>query len=171
MSQLPRRRRRQESRGSGRTPPKPPRYAAQLALRLWQLRLRIVQSPCRLRTMFRSAVQALAITLALFATACGSSTPAAKPAPPTTRDESPSEANDSAQRDVKPPNCTDGTCFRCGQGICLPGFYCDESTANANCQWLAPCAKNPNCGCLQASLGSGCTCSERNGGLFVKCNA
>ena len=76
---------------------------------------------------------------------------------------------DDPSQDSKGPDCHDDTCFVCGQGICLPGFFCDESNGQPNCQWIAKCGHTATCACLSEVLGSGCKCSERNGGVFIKC--
>lgn len=66
--------------------------------------------------------------------------------------------------------CADNTCARCGKGFCPNGFYCDESApGGAACGWLPECAAKPSCSCVSAGLGSGCSCEERSGGLFVSC--
>lgn len=118
----------------------------------------------------RPRILRMALTVALLlAPACGGSAPASKAAePPTSRTTTIDESSDETSA-AAGPDCGDGSCFKCGQAFCLPGFYCDESAAVANCQWLSKCGKAAACSCIQQTLGAGCTCSERNGGLFVKC--
>jgi len=66
--------------------------------------------------------------------------------------------------------CDDGTCFGCGEGICPKGFYCDEqAVGGAACGWLPSCPTEPACSCVKRTLGAGCTCEEREGGVFVSC--
>jgi hypothetical protein len=102
--------------------------------------------------------------------ACGSSAPPAKVAQTETTQLP--ESTDSSDQEATPagPDCGDGTCFKCGQALCLQGFYCDESSSVSTCQWLAKCGKAASCSCIQQTLGAGCTCGERKGGTFVKCS-
>ena len=65
------------------------------------------------------------------------------------------------------PSCDDGTCFRCGEGICPKGFYCDQSAGA--CSWLPSCPEEASCGCVQNALGSSCSCQEKGGGAMVRC--
>lgn len=67
--------------------------------------------------------------------------------------------------------CADGSCFECGAGLCPKGFYCDEKAGGGPaCAWLPECASNTGCACVKAGLGGGCSCEERSGGTFVKCD-
>ncbi|HMJ14278.1 MAG TPA: hypothetical protein VK524_22840 [Polyangiaceae bacterium] len=69
------------------------------------------------------------------------------------------------------PSCEDGTCFTCGDTICLSGFYCDTGAAGGPaCSWLPACTKGASCGCVKKELGAGCSCEERSGGLHVTCS-
>jgi hypothetical protein len=69
------------------------------------------------------------------------------------------------------PACEDETCFECGGGICMTGFYCDEGAqGGAACSWLPDCAGRASCACVKRALGSGCDCQERGGGVHVKCS-
>ncbi len=106
----------------------------------------------------------------LCAPACGGS--ASVPKSPEPKAEQVAEPHESTERSDSDTSadCSDATCFKCGQALCLQGFYCDESASVANCQWLAKCGKAGGCGCIQAALGASCTCTERNGGTFVKCS-
>lgn len=68
------------------------------------------------------------------------------------------------------PSCSDGTCFRCGDGICPKGFYCDkDAKGGPACGWLPSCAEEPSCSCLKATLGQSCSCDEEGGGISVGC--
>jgi hypothetical protein len=68
------------------------------------------------------------------------------------------------------PSCEDGTCFECGSGICMTGFYCDDGAqGGAACSWLPDCAGRASCACLKRALGSDCECEERGGGVHLKC--
>lgn len=67
------------------------------------------------------------------------------------------------------PSCDDGTCFRCGEGICPKGFFCDEKAAGgAACSWLPECAEAPSCGCVTKVIGDSCACAEKSGGVFCE---
>jgi hypothetical protein len=67
------------------------------------------------------------------------------------------------------PSCNDETCFPCGTGFCLRGFYCDEGAKDgAACSWLPACPKGATCDCLKRALGS-CTCETESGGAHVRC--
>jgi hypothetical protein len=68
------------------------------------------------------------------------------------------------------PDCSDGTCFVCGDGMCPVGFYCDERASGGSaCSWLPECADNASCACVTGVLGASCTCDERAGGPSVSC--
>jgi hypothetical protein len=70
-----------------------------------------------------------------------------------------------------PPSCDDGTCFRCGAGICPKGFYCDEdASGGAACGWLPSCAEEATCTCVKQTLGASCRCEEQGGGVSVDCD-
>ncbi len=67
-------------------------------------------------------------------------------------------------------NCDDGTCSKCGSGICPAGWYCDEKASGGGaCSWLTECADKPSCACVTRVLGASCTCREEGGGLKVAC--
>lgn len=100
---------------------------------------------------------------------CGGSKP--NQARPVTSESSRAEPEEeSPSESTRGPSCSDGTCFACGQGLCLPGFFCDESSAQPNCQWMAKCGRSAHCACVSELLGSSCKCSERSGGIYVKCS-
>jgi hypothetical protein len=85
-------------------------------------------------------------------------------------DEAPS-SGPSMSENSNGPTCDDGTCSKCGSGICPTGWYCDErATGGGACSWLAECAEKPSCGCVTRVLGSGCKCREESGGLKVACD-
>jgi hypothetical protein len=68
------------------------------------------------------------------------------------------------------PSCEDGTCFACGETICMAGFYCDErAPGGAVCSWLPECTGKSACSCLEKQLGQGCACQEQSGGPHVTC--
>ena len=76
----------------------------------------------------------------------------------------------TAEDKPRGPNCDDGTCSLCGNGICPAGWYCDENASGgAACSWLTECADKPSCSCITRVLGSSCKCREEAGGLKVSC--
>jgi hypothetical protein len=77
-----------------------------------------------------------------------------------------------AQDEPTLPSCDDGSCFRCGDGICPKGFYCESNGGIAGCQWSTSCAKAPTCSCLQPMLKADarCSCEQREGVAFVTCS-
>ena len=87
------------------------------------------------------------------------------------REQEPSSAAAALPEDSKGPSCDDGTCSKCGSGICPSGWYCDEkASANGACSWLAECAEKPTCACVTRVLGAGCKCHEDSGALKVACD-
>ena len=115
-----------------------------------------------------------ALALASLTWSCGGATPKAH-APNRHSDAAASGDNDTQAPDDTPeapqaPSCDDGTCFSCGNGICPKGFYCDQKAPGGPaCSWLPKCAKQASCSCVQHVLGSGCSCDEKNGGVYVDC--
>ena len=83
-------------------------------------------------------------------------------------DTEPSESNDDADAvaQAEPDPCAAGSCTRCGEAVCLKGFFCDEGAGA--CAWIPSCADATDCGCLEQAL-DGCSCAEREGGLYVTC--
>jgi hypothetical protein len=79
-------------------------------------------------------------------------------------------SDESSAEQPSIPECTNGSCFVCGAGICLPGFFCDESSAQPSCQWLAKCGPTNSCSCLREAFGGKCACAERHHGVFLKCD-
>ena len=85
-------------------------------------------------------------------------------------EEEPSTTSETPAKS-KGANCDDGTCSKCGSGICLAGWYCDEkSSGGGACSWLSECAEKPSCGCITRVLGASCKCREEDGGLKVACD-
>jgi len=80
------------------------------------------------------------------------------------------EATPEPEARPKAELCDDGTCSRCGAGLCPSGWYCDESASGGPaCGWLPECARKSSCGCLTTKLGAACKCSEQSGGLHLTC--
>jgi len=84
----------------------------------------------------------------------------------------PSTSRGSEQDEPQLPSCDDGSCFRCGEGICPKGFYCESNGGVTGCQWSTACAKAPTCACLQPMLKADprCSCELRDGAAFVTCS-
>jgi hypothetical protein len=67
------------------------------------------------------------------------------------------------------PDCSDGTCIACGDAACPKGFFCDESTSKPTCQWVPTCSQACTCSCVERVLSGECTCTERDGGAYLRC--
>lgn len=125
----------------------------------------LTSSPERRRRLASTALWAAGAL-----TACGGAQKAeSAPSEPTYR-ESPTfeEAADDETLAETGPDCSDGTCFVCGDGSCPLGAYCDEGSGA--CAWLTECSGTPSCACLSRVLGDGCSCSESGGGPHVRCS-
>jgi hypothetical protein len=72
------------------------------------------------------------------------------------------------ESEVATDPCADQSCFRCGDGICPKGFYCDEKAGA--CSWLPECAGEASCGCVKQGTGDSCTCEEKSGGVYARCD-
>jgi hypothetical protein len=83
-----------------------------------------------------------------------------------------SDDRNSTAGEPKLPSCDDGSCFRCGDGICPTGFYCESNGGVTGCQWSPACARTPTCRCLESSIKADprCGCEDRNGVAFVTCS-
>lgn len=116
--------------------------------------------------MKSSILPTLAIAAVL--TACGGPG-STRPASKSPSDES--EESPTTRQGPQLPNCDDGSCFHCGDTVCLPGYYCETNGEISGCAWNATCAKDATCGCLQGELRNDprCTCEERGGNAFVSC--
>lgn len=127
----------------------------------------------------RCAAPVVALGAWLFACACGGSTQApAKGADDSDENtevgasDAPDAAGATEGGDASPtgPDCSDQTCFSCGESMCPVGFYCDEkANGGPACGWLPECAETASCSCVTGVLGSGCSCDESSGGPHVAC--
>ncbi|MET0593578.1 MAG: hypothetical protein ABW133_12820 [Polyangiaceae bacterium] len=107
--------------------------------------------------------------------ACGGATPPAaqKPAVETASSKSkvaePPPKEDEGRGGVQ---CDDGSCFACGEAICLSGFFCSVGKTGHGCAWLPSCTGKPNCGCITPALRDdpSCSCQEKEGGVYVTCD-
>ena len=111
--------------------------------------------------------------IAIVLTACGGSGGNAQSANNVSDNSSDSSHQDSSSASSeKPagPDCSDGTCFTCGDGICPAGAYCDQDAeGGAACAWLPECPGEATCGCITGQL-SECSCDDSTGGPVVSCN-
>jgi hypothetical protein len=111
----------------------------------------------------------LTVVAMLLAAACGSSAPS--PKEPKTR-----ATVDEEEPEAKPPSraarCADGSCFSCGEAVCLSGYYCAIGKAGHGCAWVSSCASRSTCACLASTLSANatCRCEEKNGGVYVTCD-
>jgi hypothetical protein len=102
---------------------------------------------------------------------CGGEAPAPKaPAQAHTQEVEETEAPPSAPKGGV--RCADGSCFSCGDAVCLSGYYCSVSKSGRGCAWAPSCASSPSCGCIEAAIRANpsCRCEEKNGGIFVFCD-
>lgn len=113
--------------------------------------------------------------IGVFLCGCGSSSAQNSADMPTaaTSHETMSRADDnSTDREVATPrdlDCNDGTCFRCGDGVCPQGSYCDQDAQGGPaCAWLSECSQAPTCSCVKKILGSSCSCDD-SAGVSVSC--
>ena len=115
------------------------------------------------------AIIALVISAALFS--CGGAQQA-KASATSARDSDSVSTGPAAPPPPQLPSCDDGSCFRCGDGICPSGFYCESNGGMTGCQWSTQCAKAPTCSCLRPALQADprCSCEDRNGAAFVSCS-
>ena len=99
--------------------------------------------------------------------ACGGSAPEAKTAGQSHDTDTADYEADAAASDSY---CLDGTCFDCGESFCMLGWYCDEEVAGGPaCSFVPECGSESNCDCVESALASSCSCTERNGGVYVRC--
>jgi hypothetical protein len=68
--------------------------------------------------------------------------------------------------------CDDGSCFACGDAVCLSGFYCSVGKSGRGCAWLPSCPGKPTCACVGAALRDepSCSCQEKEGAVYVTCD-
>ncbi|MBN1612356.1 MAG: hypothetical protein JW940_37340 [Polyangiaceae bacterium] len=120
----------------------------------------------------RRVVLAMGSLSVLALCACGGASSSTAKTPD---DESTSIGAGPAMPDNAPPDnplldCGDGTCSRCGNGICTQGMYCNESARGGPaCNWLPECPESPDCSCIEKVLGSRCECEEQDGAAHVRC--
>lgn len=119
-----------------------------------------------------------AATLLLGPSGCGGSSTEAKSADNGDATNSETSSGDSgstgdsegvASEAPQGPDCSDGTCFECGDGICPKGAYCDQNAeGGAACAWLPECSGSTACSCIIGVL-KDCSCDEASGGPIVSC--
>jgi hypothetical protein len=103
---------------------------------------------------------------------CGSShaqQPAEQAAPSSAEAVDDTAGADAQAEPVAAPSatradCSDGTCFPCGDGECPVGAYCDrDGPVGPACAWLSECPGKASCGCIQRVLGASCQCESADG--------
>ncbi len=117
------------------------------------------------------------LPILLLVASCGGETRARSAQSPDSSSEefpssdSPAQDYEQGETESAPrASCDDGTCFECGDGVCLEGFYCDQdASGGAACSWLPDCAKSPSCSCIEKVLGPSCECHDA-GGPMVSCH-
>jgi hypothetical protein len=109
--------------------------------------------------------------------ACGGSTPPAAEPKSHASDTQPASGADTSGPEDPPRRssrvqCDDGSCFACGEAVCLSGFYCAVGRAGHGCAWSPSCSGKPSCGCLAAAIRDepSCSCEEKQGGIFLVCD-
>jgi hypothetical protein len=117
----------------------------------------------------------LALVFALVVASCGGSSPPPEPPKPHAPRPKPKvekEAEDPPLARRSTVACDDGSCFRCGDAVCLTGFYCSVGRSGRGCAWLPSCAVKPTCACIAPFFRDdpSCACDEREGGIFVTCD-
>jgi hypothetical protein len=124
--------------------------------------------------VYREGVKIPLVLSVLFAAACGGATAApahnaAAEGPAAKANAVESAGKEDEGRGVR---CDDGSCFACGEAICLSGFFCSVGKTGHGCAWLPSCGGRPNCGCITPSLRDdpSCTCQEKEGGVYVTCD-
>jgi hypothetical protein len=116
-----------------------------------------------------------AIGLAFFAACGGSNPPAETPkshAAPESRSKVEARAEEEPSSRRSGVECDDGSCFACGDAVCLSGFYCSVGKSGRGCAWLPSCPGKATCACVGAALKDepSCGCQEKEGGVFVTCD-
>jgi hypothetical protein len=110
----------------------------------------------------------VAVVALAMAVACGSSAPPPKqPATKVIADDGETEARPTRGG----ARCSDGSCFSCGEAVCLSGYYCAIGKAGHGCAWVPSCT-SPSCACLGPTVkaNASCRCEEKNGGVYVTCD-
>jgi hypothetical protein len=99
---------------------------------------------------------------------CGGGAPAPREPRTTAADDS-SEAEAEPQGGV---HCSDGSCFSCGEAVCLSGYYCAVGKAGHGCAWHPSCPSRTSCACLAPAIKANatCRCEEKSGGVYVTCD-
>lgn len=97
---------------------------------------------------------------------CGGGKP---PAAKVTEASEPAANEPAPAKEDPRPDCSGGTCIVCGDAQCPKGFFCDESSAKPACQWVPTCTDSVSCSCVERALAGKCSCTERDGGTYVRC--
>jgi hypothetical protein len=125
--------------------------------------------------VYREGVKICLILPAILMAACGGAAPAPARKSPGASAPSKAKAAESPPKDDETRGgvqCDDGSCFACGEAICLSGFFCSVGKSGHGCAWLPNCGGRPSCGCITPSLREdpSCSCQEKEGGVYVTCD-
>jgi hypothetical protein len=124
--------------------------------------------------VYREGVKIGALVPVLLLVACGGATPptAHKPAPDTAASKSNVPEPGAKEEGRGGVQCDDGSCFACGEAICLSGFFCSVGKTGRGCAWMPNCTGRPTCGCITPALREdpSCSCQEKEGGVYVTCD-
>lgn len=109
------------------------------------------------------------------ATSCGGNqtqthtadAPEAEADPSTEFDTSVEDSDDASDAEPEQSRCSGDLCTVCGSAVCPKGFLCEEESSS--CSWLPECADDYSCGCVENHM-AGCTCEERDDGVFITCS-
>jgi hypothetical protein len=125
--------------------------------------------------VYRGGVKICLLIPLLLASACGGAAPATVRKAPADTASSKSSAPHAPSKEEEGRGgvqCDDGSCFACGEAICLSGFYCSIGKTGPGCAWLPNCSGRPSCGCITPALREdpSCSCQEKAGGIYVTCD-
>jgi hypothetical protein len=125
--------------------------------------------------VYRGGVKICVVIPIFLVAACGGAQPATVRKAPVesasgkTKGPEPAPKDEEGRAGVQ---CDDGSCFACGEAICLSGFFCSVGKSGHGCAWVPSCGGRPTCGCITPSLREdpSCSCQEKQGGIYVTCD-
>jgi hypothetical protein len=125
--------------------------------------------------VYREGVKICLFLPVIVMAACGGAAPGPARKSPAASAPSKGKAVESPPKDDEARGgvqCDDGSCFACGEAICLSGFFCSVGKTGHGCAWLPNCSGRPSCGCITPALREdpSCSCQEKEGGVYVTCD-
>jgi hypothetical protein len=125
--------------------------------------------------VYREGVKICLFIPLFLGAACGGAAPAPARKSQVQAAPNKAKASESPSKDDETRagvQCDDGSCFACGEAICLSGFFCSVGKSGHGCAWLPNCGGRPSCGCITPALREdpSCSCQEKEGGVYVTCN-